>query len=66
MGIAVVRNRYKRWAREVFLGHKDLENGLDIHVFVGSKRKTKSDFKKLSHQEFKKEVEQAIDQICRK
>ncbi|OQW47755.1 MAG: hypothetical protein A4S09_14450 [Proteobacteria bacterium SG_bin7] len=61
VGVAVVRNKLKRWCREC-LRHGNIP-GVDINVvFLGS---DKNFFKKLEFRNFKEAFEQGINRIAK-
>jgi ribonuclease P protein component len=67
MGSAVIRNRYKRWSRELYrktdLG--EIKDGLDLNVFFGNKRLKKEDFKNAAFKEFAKQFELSMQSLIR-
>jgi len=62
VGTAVIRNRFKRWAKAVFNSYKDSPQHLDIHIFMGSRTKKKEDFKNLKHDVYDKQMKNAIEE----
>ena len=64
VGNAVLRNRVKRWGREIYR-HYDVPEGipLDLHVFVGSKRVK---YKEVKFNEFRSQVHEGLERIFRR
>lgn len=62
IGAAVVRNRFKRWAREIYreLDLEHLKDAHDLHIFLGNKKIGKEEFKNVSFQEFKQQFTEAL------
>lgn len=64
-GNAVIRNRLRRWAKEIYRRAK-LPDGLalDLHVFVGTKAKPKGwDYKEVKFDEFRRQVEEGLSRV---
>jgi ribonuclease P protein component len=68
VGNAVVRNKIKRWSREVYRDflkqQTTLEIGLDIHCLV--RKQKEDDYAKLKHQDFANTLNQAISEGLKK
>ncbi len=62
VGPAVIRNRYKRWARELFRKKNVVDLGVDFNLLIGSKRMTKADFKKVKGKDFFEKVEEVLSE----
>ncbi len=62
IGPAVIRNRYKRWCREIYRKAtlENLKKPLDFNVFIGSKKLKKEDFKNAKFQDFEDQLSSAL------
>jgi ribonuclease P protein component len=67
IGPAVIRNRYKRWSKELYrkANLEKVEMAIDINVFVGNKRLKKEDFKNAKFRDFEKQFHEAIQALLR-
>ena len=64
-GTSVVRNKFKRWLREEFR-KRQISLPLDFHFLVKSKSKTKEDYKAIKPGVFKKEINDALNEVIKK
>jgi ribonuclease P protein component len=64
VGSAVVRNRYKRWCREILRkeGFEKLARPLDFNIFIGNQKVKKEEFEKAQFVHFQKELSLALKQ----
>ncbi len=66
VGKAVVRNKFRRWAKEIY--RKTVFPGdlaLDLHVFVGSRNKDKQVYKEVSFNDYRKQIFEGLTRAFR-
>jgi ribonuclease P protein component len=63
VGSAVIRNRYKRWCREIIrkVNFDKFSRTFDINIFVGNKKVKRIEFENHKFQEFRDELQKAWD-----
>lgn len=66
VGKAVIRNRLRRWGKEIFrkLELGGITTGIDFHICINSKRLTKDEFKNVEYKVFKSALEEAFQKTC--
>jgi ribonuclease P protein component len=67
IGPAVIRNRFKRWSKELYRkgNFENIVTAIDINVFFGNKRLKKEDFKNAKFRDFEKQFEEAMESLVR-
>jgi ribonuclease P protein component len=62
VGPAVVRNKFKRWSRELYRGSGSYKvaDPVDINLLVGNKRLKKEDFKSVKFEDFKEQFTSSL------
>ena len=64
VGGAVIRNRFKRWAKEFYrqADFSQIPKPLDFNILIGNKRK-KEDFKDVKFKDFEKQLSEALQTL---
>jgi ribonuclease P protein component len=65
MGSAVIRNRFKRWSKELYrkINLDEVRDPLDLNVFLGNKRLKKEDFKNAAFKEFAEQFDKSMQSL---
>lgn len=67
IGPAVLRNRFKRWSREIYreMDLGEMRHSVDINVYFGNKTLNKQSYKNADFWEFKSQFNEAIKFLVR-
>jgi ribonuclease P protein component len=67
VGTAVVRNKLKRWSREIYKKHVDipLDSPIDINILFGNKNLKQKDFKNATFQEFQIQFKSSLRSLIK-